>query len=121
LRATLSQKLTSHEIAGKAIFHRAKDVLQVMSRAGFVDLDSVSNLVPTVERYQNTIPESAEFQRNSSFTLGTAQGLNILGLPFKPARKCICLKSVLAVRQQHKSVVKIATLTPKYRVKNNFT
>jgi len=117
----LSQKLTFREIAEKAIFHRVKDFQQVMSRAGFVDLDSVSDLVPTVKRHQNTVPESAEFQRNSSFTLGTAQGLNILGLPFKPARKCSCLKSVLAIRQQHKSVVKNSDISSKIPFKNNFT
>jgi hypothetical protein len=97
----------------EATSNSVKHVHQVTRRHSFVDLNSVSDLVPTVERHQNTIPESAEFQRNSSFTLGTAQGLNILGLPFKPACKCSCLKSVLAVRQQHKSVVKNSDINSK--------
>jgi hypothetical protein len=95
-----------------------------MSRTSFVHLNSVPDLVPTVKRHPHSLPESVEFQRNSSFTLGTAQGLNILVLPFKPACKCCCLKSVLAVRQHHKSVgTKIAKFTPNYAVckEQNFT
>lgn len=69
----------------EAIFERIQHVEQVTRRAGFVKINFISDLVPTVKCHQHNQLESVKSERNSSFTLGTAQGLNILALPFKPA------------------------------------